>query len=203
MPDDVAGRLFKHIFSYVNDENPTSDELLLNIAFEPIKQSLKRDLKKWEVRADRSRENGKKGGRPPKIENPQEPTETQQVFSEPRKPDSVSVNGSDSDSVNDSEVKDKRFNFIKSLCEFGFEKDLVADWIKVRKTKKLTNSETAFKELTKEFEKCETENKVLRNDALKLAVTNSWGGFKSDWVKKETKPQNKLPNGITFASPIL
>jgi hypothetical protein len=47
LPDDVAGRLFKHIYAYVNDENPITDELLLNIAFEPIKMQLKRDLIKW------------------------------------------------------------------------------------------------------------------------------------------------------------
>ena len=47
LPDDIAGRLFKHIYAYVNDENPITDELLLNIAFEPIKMQLKRDLIKW------------------------------------------------------------------------------------------------------------------------------------------------------------
>ena len=48
LPDDLAGQLFKHILGYVNDENPTSDNLLLNIAFDPIKRQLKRDLKKYE-----------------------------------------------------------------------------------------------------------------------------------------------------------
>ena len=47
LPDDIAGRLFKHIYAYVNDEDPITDELLLNIAFEPIKMQLKRDLIKW------------------------------------------------------------------------------------------------------------------------------------------------------------
>ena len=52
LPDDVAGRLLKHIYAYVNDENPITDELLLNIAFEPIKMQFKRDLKKWEESKD-------------------------------------------------------------------------------------------------------------------------------------------------------
>lgn len=60
LPDDVAGRLIKHIYSYVNDENPTSDELLLNIAFEPIKAQLKRDLVKWENQIKQRSEAGKK-----------------------------------------------------------------------------------------------------------------------------------------------
>ena len=48
MSDEKAGQLFKTILEYVNDENPVIDDLLIEIAFEPIKQSLKRDLKKWE-----------------------------------------------------------------------------------------------------------------------------------------------------------
>ena len=60
LPDDVAGRLFKHLLSYVNDENPVTDELLVNISFEPIKQGLKRDLKKWEETKDQKSEAGLK-----------------------------------------------------------------------------------------------------------------------------------------------
>lgn len=47
LPDELAGRLFKHFLSYINDEDPETDDILLNIAFEPIKQQLKRDLKKY------------------------------------------------------------------------------------------------------------------------------------------------------------
>ena len=48
MPDEKAGLLFKHLLSYVNDENPITDDLLIELTFEPIKQQLKRDLNKWE-----------------------------------------------------------------------------------------------------------------------------------------------------------
>ena len=60
LPDDVAGRLLKHIYAYVNDENPISDELLLNVAFEPIKMQLKRDLTKWESQLEQRRNAGLK-----------------------------------------------------------------------------------------------------------------------------------------------
>jgi len=60
LPDDVAGRLLKHIYAYVNDENPSTDELLLNIAFEPIKMQLKRDLIKYEKKREQWSEAGKK-----------------------------------------------------------------------------------------------------------------------------------------------
>ena len=48
LPDDKAGQLFKHILSYVNDQDPQTDDLITKISFEPIKQQLKRDLKKYE-----------------------------------------------------------------------------------------------------------------------------------------------------------
>jgi hypothetical protein len=48
LPEEDAGKLFKLILAYVNDEDPKPDGLLMEIAFEPIKQQLRRDLKKWE-----------------------------------------------------------------------------------------------------------------------------------------------------------
>lgn len=48
LTDEQAGKLFKHILSYCNDESPESDDVILNLAFEPIKLQLKRDLRKFE-----------------------------------------------------------------------------------------------------------------------------------------------------------
>lgn len=61
LPDNKAGQLIKFIMSYVNDENPQTDDLIINLAFTPIKQQLKRDLEKFEqTKANRS-EAGKAG----------------------------------------------------------------------------------------------------------------------------------------------
>ena len=46
LDDTQAGKLIKHIISYVNDENPTAPDFITELAFEPITQSLKRDPKK-------------------------------------------------------------------------------------------------------------------------------------------------------------
>ena len=55
LPDETAGKLFKIILSYVNDLDVCIDDLLLEIAFEPIKNQLKRDLIKFEeVKSKRS-----------------------------------------------------------------------------------------------------------------------------------------------------
>lgn len=48
LTDVDAGQLFKHMLNYVNDLNPTTENMIVDIAFEPIKQQLKRDLKKYE-----------------------------------------------------------------------------------------------------------------------------------------------------------
>jgi (p)ppGpp synthase/HD superfamily hydrolase len=59
--DSDAGQLLKHLLRYVNDQNPITDNTLVEIAFEPIKQQLKRDLVKFEdVKVKRS-EAGKAG----------------------------------------------------------------------------------------------------------------------------------------------
>lgn len=62
LSDEDAGRLIKHIFSYVNDENPSTDDLLLKVAFLPIKTQLKRDLKMWDEKKQQRAEAGRKGG---------------------------------------------------------------------------------------------------------------------------------------------
>ncbi len=49
LPSDIRGDLFLLILEYVNDLNPViENNLVLEVAFEPIKQQLKRDLKEWE-----------------------------------------------------------------------------------------------------------------------------------------------------------
>lgn len=63
LSDEEAGRLFKHYLMYINDMNPTSDDRLTALLFEPIKQNLKRDLKKWESIIDKRRVAGAIGGK--------------------------------------------------------------------------------------------------------------------------------------------
>jgi hypothetical protein len=73
------------------------------------------------------------------------------------------------------------FSFYNSLISYGFNKDLVSDWIKVRKNKRLTNSETAFNNFIKEVEKTKQD----KNKVIEKCVIKSWGGFKAEWFNKE------------------
>lgn len=63
MPDEDAGALLKHVLSYVNDEEPTTDNLLVKMAFGHMKPMLKQDLNKWELIREKRKEAGKKGGK--------------------------------------------------------------------------------------------------------------------------------------------
>lgn len=60
LPDDIAGKLIKHIFNYVNGGDDETDDLILKIAFSSIKQSLKRDSEKWETQRKQRSDAGKK-----------------------------------------------------------------------------------------------------------------------------------------------
>lgn len=111
MPKDKVADLFLHILSYVNDENPQTDDMIIDLTFEPIKQQLKRDLKRYESIVERNRNNGKNGGRPKT--KPKKPTGLSgnpKNPDEPKKPDNDNDNDTDNDTEIDNEIKgNKRF----------------------------------------------------------------------------------------------
>ena len=99
LDDAQAGRLIKHIISYVNDDNPVAPDFITELAFEPIKQSLKRDLKKWENQQEQRSEAGKRSAevrkRNAKLAERDSTTVNERSISS-------TVNGSVSVSVNDN-----------------------------------------------------------------------------------------------------
>lgn len=104
LPDEVAGKLIKHIFSYVNLEKPTTDDLLLEVAFASIKQSLKRDLVKWETQRKQRSEAGKRSAEKRANEKQRKATTVESRSTK----STVSVSDSVSVSVN-KKTKAKKF----------------------------------------------------------------------------------------------
>ena len=106
LPKEKQGELFMTILSYVNDENPLVDDLLVELVFEPIKLQLKRDLVKYETTKERRRELGRlaglKSGEARKVNVPEtkqiEPKRTNGSKNEPNEHVTVTVN----DTVNDT-----------------------------------------------------------------------------------------------------
>lgn len=199
--DEKAGALFKHILRYVNDQNPTAEDFIIELAFEPIKQSLKRDLQRYEAIKERNRINGLRGGRPKNEqleENPNEPKKPTGLSGNPKNPsepkkadsDSDSDSGIDSDSDSGSTIVDNlgdkppKFDFVKSFLDLGVDEQILADWILVRKTKKGVNSKTAFKGILNNIEK----SGMTANECIKIAAERSWVGFDSKWINNEQTP---------------
>jgi len=97
LTNEEAGQLFKHLLLYVNDKDPDTENKIIRIAFQPIKNQLKRDLKKWDNYIIKQRANGEKGGRP---KNPSLSEKTQAFSEEPKKADYVYVNVNVNEDVN-------------------------------------------------------------------------------------------------------
>ena len=107
LDDSEAGQLLKHILRYVNDQNPCAESRLVSIAFEPIKQQLKRDLKKYE----HIREQKVKAGLASANKRQQVSTGVESVEQNPTKP-TVNVNDTVSDSVIVNEKKKKKVRVV-------------------------------------------------------------------------------------------
>ena len=96
MPNDKAGELLKHILKYVNDEEPETDDLIIQLTFEPIKQQLKRDLKKYENKRKQWSEAGKRSAEARKANKIERTlTNVKSVATVSTVNDNVSVNDND------------------------------------------------------------------------------------------------------------
>jgi hypothetical protein len=179
--DEQSGKLIKHILSYVVGNKERSEDPLINAVFMQIRNTIERDQMKYEKYIQKQKQNGSKGGRPKK---PNETQKSQAFSEEPKKADSVSDSVSDNDILLEKETKVYTSQHFKNdLIQYGFEKKLVDEWIKVRRGKKMTDSETAFKMFIKEVEK----TPIDKNEILMNCVSQSWGGFKSAWILKMMK----------------
>lgn len=176
LPDDICGKLTKHIFRYVNDLNPETDDLIIKSSFALIKQQLKRDLNKYRAICVKNKENGKKGGRPRKTQNnPDKPNGFLENPSKPKKPDT----DNDTDTEIDKEI-DKR-DYKESYREW-------LDFRKEMKLKKLTI--TGVKKQLKFLDKQPDQIACIEQ-----SIRNSYQGLFE--VKNGTNKQNNKPESIT------
>ena len=108
LPDEVAGKLIKHIFAYVNDEDPNTDDYIINAVFANIKHTLKRDLTKWETQLEQRKLAGKKSAEIRATKSNDRSNSLDEIVRNPT--DSVSVSVSVSDSVSVISNKKPRTN---------------------------------------------------------------------------------------------
>jgi co-chaperonin GroES (HSP10) len=131
-----AGELFYHYAQYINDLNPIPINDIVDLAFEPIKQTLKRDLKKWvNIKIKRS-EAGKSGGINSGKSRSKKQNEANEANASKTKQneanEAVSVSVSVSDSVSVSKINTKVFiaptpeDVIKYFKENGYDENLAS-----------------------------------------------------------------------------
>lgn len=81
------------------------------------------------------------------------------------------------------------FDFKKELLKYGFDENLVSEWLLIRKNKKATNTQTALNSFIQQVEL----TKLDKNNVLKKCVENSWKGFNHDWLKNQNNNEPKKP----------
>jgi hypothetical protein len=173
LPNEDAGKLIKHIFAYVNDENPTSDDVLIRAVFANIKTTLKRDLTKWDAQLTQRKKAGVKSAeiRSTKF------NERSTVVNEAERNSTVSVNVS----VND--IKDI---YTLSNCIDIF----------IEKTKNNWTESFAKKQAEIFYNFYESKNWMVGKNKMK-SLPHAIGG----WIARADKPE--LIQNITtdFNSP--
>jgi asparagine N-glycosylation enzyme membrane subunit Stt3 len=90
--------------------------------------------------------------------------------------------------------------FEASLFEYGFNPELIKQWLIIRKQKKSVNSEIAFKGFIREVEK----SHLTKDEILQLCIEKSWKGFEASWVEKPKQQIteidfNQIPNKFPWA----
>ena len=113
LPDEVAGKLIKHIFSYVNDRDPESNDYIIVALFEQIKTTLKRDLAKWEQQREQRSEAGKTSAKNRSTKF----NERSNSFNENVRNPTVSVSVNVNDIVNDNVNEEKKEERTHELIE--------------------------------------------------------------------------------------
>lgn len=171
LSDNDAGQLIKHIFKYVNDENPETKNPIVKISFIQIKLQLKRDLDKWETQLEQRRQAGKKSA---EVRSTKTNERSTVVQSRRRKPtDNVNVN------VNVNDIKEIKGSEIDIS---PFDSDFMIHWetwLAYKKSqfgfryKLLSSEQTAFNDLVKKA----NGEKLQAIAIINNSIANGWKGL--------------------------
>ena len=74
------------------------------------------------------------------------------------------------------------FDFEQALVDYGFQPMLVRDWLKVRRSKKGTNTQTAFDAFIKVIKKAEFRG-LDKNAVMSKCVEKDWRGLEFKWLE--------------------
>lgn len=185
LPDAEAGQLIKHIFAYVNDENPVSDSVLIRAVFANIKTTLKRDLDKWESQLKQRSEAGKKSAEIRSTKSNERSTSVEIRQRNPTDSVSVSVNDNVSDNVNVIKEEKPKGVFPEDL-EIVF-----SQFLEMRKKTKKNPTERAIELLREKLRTLSINKKTLAIEILNQSIINNW----QDLYQLKQENNNNIKNG--------
>ena len=89
---------------------------------------------------------------------------------------------------------ENKFSFKKSLIDLGIDESIVNDYMTVRKNKKASNTQTAFKSIASTINSM--KDQLTPNEIIKVCVENSWKGLNKEWfinsgLYKDATPKQK------------
>jgi len=108
-------------------------------------------------------------------------------------PDSLSLNPDSPPEKKVVVAKAPKFDFKNELLLLGVDKQVLEDWLTVRKNRKASNTKTAFNGLIREVEK----SGLTIGEAIEVSAQNSWIGFKAQWYANLKPNQLNSKHNIT------
>lgn len=88
-----------------------------------------------------------------------------------------------------SDFEKQAMNIMLSNNPFEIEVNMLADWVAVRKQKRAFITNTAWKRVLNELEKCK-QNGLDPKDCFAQVVSAGWQSFKMEWFVNQEKPRN-------------
>jgi hypothetical protein len=189
LTDEKAGQLLKHILMYVNDQDPETDDPLLEIAFEPIKQQLKRDLERWTGIKELRSKAGKASAAKRAQQKQQKSTHAE---SDQQSSTHPTVNENVNENVNVNVKKDYSL-----ILDFWNDKDFQnawSDWISIRTKKKASRSDLA---ITRALNKLKSLSCSKMDSAIKILNQSADGGWCDLYELKDKS--NEQTNKLNYA----
>ena len=207
MPKEKAGELFMHILEYVNDLEPNTDDLIIQLTFEPIRQSLKRDLEKYERIRLKNKENADKRW------NKNNTTECDRI--QPNAKNADNDNDNDNDNVSDIDILLKKETKEENLSKENPTEILPqSESVEPGAEERKKVAQKKEKELKPDLDTFIEYARLVYQNELKIdfspfifAVTSKFNDWNdSGWNDGNGKPilswKNKLRNSIPYFKPI-
>ena len=88
------------------------------------------------------------------------------------------------------EENNKNITPLKMLMAMNVSENISKDWLKVRKLKKQAPTQTAFNKIQKHA----IDNGYSFEQAIQIAIENSWAGFNVSWLSNEKTNVAEVPD---------